>query len=453
MPDFKVSIVLPIHNVGPYLERCLDSIRRQTLSDIEIVCVDDGSTDNSAKILRDYQRIDSRIRVLSQRNKGPASARNAGIKIARGSYVGFVDGDDWIDGTYFERLYDVAGASGADIVRTAYLNHYADRIEEDEFNRVIYSAKQEGRDLGPNEHSVVVWNAIYLREFLTGPVPKLFDEDDSIKGTEDIPFTASVTLRSRKTSVSTGAFYHYTREREGQVSSLSIARVFRSYAATDKAIDIMNSIEDLDCDIYLEAFKRCVWRYDRLFEGLSATTMLTAECQTELAKRFVSAFSRCKDKKGLERTYPTPFLPFLTNGDVDGYVEHKSRKGSEIQSPSFNLELLEVPAAVAARQRFGLRVRLVNLCPSALSSDLANPVHLSYHWFDEHNHCEVWDGLRTRLPFEVAPDNCAEFRIDVAPPDSPGSYRLDVTLVQEGKFWFNERDARLVASQAVRVLA
>ena len=91
----KVSIIIPIYNVEKYLRECLDSVINQTLKDIEIICVDDGSTDNSLSILREYAQKDNRIIVVNQKNQGAAVARNSGIKIAKGEYVCFIDSDDY----------------------------------------------------------------------------------------------------------------------------------------------------------------------------------------------------------------------------------------------------------------------------------------------------------------------------------------------------------------------
>lgn len=92
-----VSVIIPVYNVEPYLERCLRSVVEQTFSDIEILCIDDGSTDHSLKILKKWVRKDSRITVFHKENGGISSARNLGIDNARSSYLLFVDSDDWIE--------------------------------------------------------------------------------------------------------------------------------------------------------------------------------------------------------------------------------------------------------------------------------------------------------------------------------------------------------------------
>ena len=101
-----ISIVIPVYNVGKYLKQCLDSVLRQTYKNLEIICVNDGSTDNSLAILKEYEQKDHRIIVISQENKGQGFARNAGLKQVTSDYVSFVDSDDYIDPRYIEVLYE-----------------------------------------------------------------------------------------------------------------------------------------------------------------------------------------------------------------------------------------------------------------------------------------------------------------------------------------------------------
>ena len=111
-----VSILIPIYNVEKYLPRCLDSLLNQTLTDIEIICVNDGSIDNSLKLLKQYQAQDNRIIIVDKKNGGLPSARNAGLDRARGEYVGFVDSDDYVEPSMFETLYKTAKKENSEVV-------------------------------------------------------------------------------------------------------------------------------------------------------------------------------------------------------------------------------------------------------------------------------------------------------------------------------------------------
>lgn len=111
----KVSIIIPIFNMEKYIEKSFASLVNQTLQDIEIICINDGSTDNSMNIIQKFANKDSRIKIINQTNQKQGAARNNGIKIATGEYIGFVDSDDWVDLDYFEKLYTAAKKYNSDL--------------------------------------------------------------------------------------------------------------------------------------------------------------------------------------------------------------------------------------------------------------------------------------------------------------------------------------------------
>lgn len=113
----KVSIIIPVYNVEQYLRQCLDSVINQTLKDIEIICIDDGSTDSSLEILKEYAQKDNRFVIVTQKNKHAGVARNRGMKLAKGEYVHFLDSDDWIEEYAYEKLYKILKESEADLVK------------------------------------------------------------------------------------------------------------------------------------------------------------------------------------------------------------------------------------------------------------------------------------------------------------------------------------------------
>ena len=104
----KVSVVVPIYNVEKYIKQCVVSIRNQTLEDIEIILVDDGSPDNCPQICDEYKKLDNRIKVVHKKNGGLSSARNAGMRVATGEYIGFVDSDDYIEVDMYEKMYNTS---------------------------------------------------------------------------------------------------------------------------------------------------------------------------------------------------------------------------------------------------------------------------------------------------------------------------------------------------------
>lgn len=113
----KVSVIIPVYNVEKYLRECLDSVINQTLKDIEIICVDDGSTDSSLSILKEYAQKDNRVVVLTQKNLHAGIARNTGLNIATGEWVHFLDSDDWVELNTYEELYKIATSQDANVIK------------------------------------------------------------------------------------------------------------------------------------------------------------------------------------------------------------------------------------------------------------------------------------------------------------------------------------------------
>lgn len=123
----KVSVVIPVYNVENHLKKCLDSLVNQTYKNLELICVNDGSTDGSLEILKEYANKDSRFIIINQENKGLAVARSNGIDVASGDYLSHVDSDDWVDVNYYERVVKVFAETNCDVVQLdytiAYSNH------------------------------------------------------------------------------------------------------------------------------------------------------------------------------------------------------------------------------------------------------------------------------------------------------------------------------------------
>ncbi|MDK0703816.1 glycosyltransferase family 2 protein [Clostridium perfringens] len=120
-----ISAIIPVYNAEKYLVECIESLRNQTLKDIEMIFINDGSKDKSLEILNKYTKIDSRIKVLNQENKGPSSARNLGIEISKGDYLSFIDADDFIDKNMYREMYKVCRSLDLDIVVCDRINYYS----------------------------------------------------------------------------------------------------------------------------------------------------------------------------------------------------------------------------------------------------------------------------------------------------------------------------------------
>ena len=136
----KVSVIMPIYNAEAYLHPAIDSVLDQTLKEIELICVDDGSTDRSLDIIKEYQKNDSRVRIITENNAGPSMARNKGLARARGEYVIFLDADDFSELTMLERLYETSVRDELDIAIARY-DIYNDWKSEEEYIEFINSGE------------------------------------------------------------------------------------------------------------------------------------------------------------------------------------------------------------------------------------------------------------------------------------------------------------------------
>lgn len=211
-----VSAIVPVYNSEEFLEKCIESLRNQTLKDIEIIFINDGSTDNSLDILKKYEKIDNRIRVVNQKNLGPSAARNKGIRIAKGKYISFIDADDWIDEKMYQEMIKLAEKDNADIaicditivdkngeryrkglnIEKNILN--GDDIKELILKELIKSSKYNS-----------MWNKIYRKSIVSEH--KIF-LDTKIFYAEDWLFNIKFLTSNAKRAIYVNkAFYYYRR--------------------------------------------------------------------------------------------------------------------------------------------------------------------------------------------------------------------------------------------------
>jgi glycosyltransferase involved in cell wall biosynthesis len=211
----KVSVIIPVYNIEPYLRRSLESVLAQTLADIEVIVVDDGSTDASGRICDEYARSDGRVTVIHQANAGISAARNAGLERARGNYLGFVDGDDMIEPDMYAYLYDLALRHDADVVQCGVYDCYEDEVlitqDEDYFEltdgRTLLQRMLESR--GGTMH---VYNKIYRRSSL-GKV-----RFHRLNVAEDVRYLADVAPIAERAVVTSRPKYYYLH-RPGSATS------------------------------------------------------------------------------------------------------------------------------------------------------------------------------------------------------------------------------------------
>lgn len=226
----KVSVILPVYNVAPYLRQALDSVINQTLTDIEIICVDDGSTDESGKILDEYKEKDERIKVIHKKNAGTGAARNDGLKIATGECIGFVDPDDWILPNMYERLYSLIKEKDLDIAMFTP-DVFNDKTKKHEgflyfqnsnFPDFLDNKIFSKDDISPFSYPMCVWNKLYTK--------KLFDENN-INFAEGLDFEDHKVIfkslfTAKRIYFIREKLYVYRHSREGSILSDNDTRMF-----------------------------------------------------------------------------------------------------------------------------------------------------------------------------------------------------------------------------------
>ena len=206
-----ISIVVPVYNIETYLPRCLDSILSQTYKDLEILIIDDGSTDRSGQICNNYGVKDSRVRVYHTHNHGLSAARNLGLSHVKGEYIAFVDGDDWLEPDMYEALLRRVKETGADIVECGVFSEYRNRTIVHEKQKLLLSGQEAVWALLRGEFSEAVWNKLWKRQ--------CFEEIHFPNGRiyEDIATTYQVFRASDHVGTICEAKYHYL-QRKGSLS-------------------------------------------------------------------------------------------------------------------------------------------------------------------------------------------------------------------------------------------
>lgn len=210
----KISVVVPVYNVEKYLKECIDSIINQTLEDIEIICVNDGSTDSSLEILNDYAKKDSRIIVINKSNSGYGHTMNMGLNAASGEYIGIIESDDFADKNMFEDLYKLAKEYDADIVKGDWYNYWSKNKFARKNNRIssakalkLTNSKQDKSLLRINPS---VWSAIYKKEFLNKYNIRFLETPGA--SYQDLAFSFKIFALAERVILTDKAYLYYRQD-------------------------------------------------------------------------------------------------------------------------------------------------------------------------------------------------------------------------------------------------
>ncbi len=276
-----ISIIVPIHNVAQYLDKCIESIIHQTYKNIEIILVDDGSTDESPQICDYYKQRDCRVKVIHQKNGGLTVTRRNGVNFAQGKYIGFVDGDDWIECDMYQTLYDYVYKEKADIVTSRGFREYRwGRGEE-----ILGDSVPEGRyEINENENYILtcmfpgihgkdefingaVWNKLFRTELIKNVLNEI---DDHVHGfMDDTVCIVGTFLQAKSIFVSKDILYHH-RERENSFTysrnPRGLLQVNYGYLALKQMIEHSIYKEILFPDLIEFVSISTISAYNNLFE-------------------------------------------------------------------------------------------------------------------------------------------------------------------------------------------
>jgi len=231
----KISVIVPVYNVEKYLERCFKSLITQTLKDIEIIVVNDGSTDKSLNIINSFKDRDSRLIVIDKENTGVSHCRNIAMDFAKGEYLAFVDSDDWIDNNMLEDMYEQAKEAELDLVMCTYMREFVTHSKEKTFNSpevVIYKKEDilnlHRKLIGPINEELgnpenldslgTVWGKLYRLE----PIKHnrvIFADLQDIGSNEDSLFNIHAFKFIKKAAFINKPFYHYWKGNEKSITS------------------------------------------------------------------------------------------------------------------------------------------------------------------------------------------------------------------------------------------
>ncbi len=260
-----VSLIVPAWDVAHLLPRCLDSLLAQTYRPLEILVVDDGSTDPSLQVMRAYEAEHPEIRVISQEHRGLGPARNAALDLASGEYVFFVDADDWAEPDYVTDLVGIAERTGADVVVCGFWFHKWGLKAPFPFlphAKLLTGVQAAERSLVLTRMPAFAWNKVYRRS--------LFHADEPFPSIlyEDLATTTRVLSRAETVAITRRAYYHYCLRKDSITGQFGVKNVF-SFAA---AIDILRHF--LISNGYWEPWRPNYRRLLRQARNMMATQVL-----------------------------------------------------------------------------------------------------------------------------------------------------------------------------------
>lgn len=289
-----VSIVVPIYNVEKYLNECLKSIQKQTLKDIEVICVDDGSKDNSLKIAEKYARSDERFKIITKNNAGYGDSMNRGFDASTGEYIGIVESDDYIEYNMFESLYNAAKFNKCEIVKSDYYEFttkkkkrptYIKTVTDDAYYNTVINYKTT---LELFHFRMNTWTGIYLRDFII----KNNIRHNLTPGAsyQDNGFWFQTLSLAERIMFLNKSFYHYRQDNPNS-SINNKAKVFCMCDEYEYIEDFLNKHKEISEDLteifLLKKYFNYMYTYERVGD----------EYKIQFLKRFAEDFREASEKE------------------------------------------------------------------------------------------------------------------------------------------------------------
>lgn len=262
-----ISVIIPVYKVEPFLRECVDSVCVQTMKDLEIILVDDGSPDDCGRICDEYAARDPRIRVIHKENGGLSSARNAGLEIARGEYIGFVDSDDWIEPDMYEVLYRDIRAENAGIAVCGWYRHTHNRVSiEHKMGQYFVLDTKEAVEKTLKQRNIgyVVWNKLYRKDVFHAirfPEGRIYEDSFVI---------LHLMYASEKTVIRLTPKYHY-RHREGSITRSEYSEAKKDFLEGNRIN--LQFIQETFPDLEAIAWCRYLWAHFGVLDMLLLATV------------------------------------------------------------------------------------------------------------------------------------------------------------------------------------
>lgn len=295
----KISVLVPCYNVEKFLHQCLDSIVNQTLRDIEIICINDGSTDKTLDIITSYAKHDDRIIVIDKPNEGYGKSMNRGLDAATGKYIGIVESDDWIDLNMFEHLVHIAEKNDVQVVKSNFYRYTTENGEEN-IKADVLPVHDTNCVINPLQRISVfycqpaIWSAIYRRDFLVKNEIRFLESPGA--SFQDTGFNFKVWMMAKRVWLTSDAYLHYRCDNENS-SVKSTGKIFcvcDEYESIEQYLSERNlltpRVKRLIAHIKLGPYK---WNLERL----------GGNAQQQFAERFAQEYQGIIKRGELERIY------------------------------------------------------------------------------------------------------------------------------------------------------